>query len=233
MTEIKYHNNMRVEYIQHMGSDEMVARAARVSTGRDKLDTAKIEGLINYLVREGHTSTYEHNMLTVRLEIPLFVRDQIVRHRTGIYNIKSARYSEMLPEFYVPPAERPLVNEGTGAHPHLQHAVYDQTAHYVTLVMCDVYEHAWKTYSELVNPSNGRDEPIANEVARNVLPAATYTSMYMTMNLNNWFKFLDLRNGERGHPQWEIVKVAEQVEELLLKLFPITYKAWQKHRVIQ
>lgn len=227
---IIFRDDMQVELIDHMGTDETVARAARVSTGSDQLEQGKISGLINYLVREGHTSTLEHCNITFRLEVPLFVRDQIVRHRTGNYNIQSARYSEMKPEFYIPPKERPLVNKGSGAHPDLQMAENEITRPYTVRVMKELYELAWATYEALIAPSRDGDEAVANEVARNVLPTALYTSMYMTMNLNNWFKFLDLRNGEKGHPQWEIVKVAEQVEIILQSLYPITFQAWQKHK---
>lgn len=72
MTEITFTSVMGVEHIDHMGSDETVARAARVSTGRDRLERGKIEGLIGYLMRHQHTSTVEHCTLTVRVHVPTF-----------------------------------------------------------------------------------------------------------------------------------------------------------------
>ena len=121
MTEITFRSDMQVDYVQHTGSDEMVARAARVSTGSDLIEDDKIKGLIRYLVRERHTSTLEHCTLTVRVEAPIFVAREWMRHRTMSYNEISGRYAELAPVFYVPDGNRPLVNAGSGAHPDLQH----------------------------------------------------------------------------------------------------------------
>src|SRR5690625_6123278 len=107
---------MKVDLIQSMGSDETVARSARVSTGKDLLEQGKIEGLINYLVREGHTSTLEHCAATLRFEVPIFVAREMMRHRTMSYNEISGRYSEMEPVFYVPgPDNQPSEHSRRGA----------------------------------------------------------------------------------------------------------------------
>ena len=73
----------RVEYVDHLGSDLTIVNSARVSFGKHKgeLDE-KDERLINYLVRHKHTSTFEHNIITFRFVVPLFIRSQHHRHRT-------------------------------------------------------------------------------------------------------------------------------------------------------
>ena len=72
-----------VDLVQHMGDDLTIVNSARVSFGKNKetLDE-KDERLINYLVKHRHTSTFEHNVLTFRFTVPLFVRGQHHRHRT-------------------------------------------------------------------------------------------------------------------------------------------------------
>ena len=45
---MKFRRTFKVETVQNMGSDEMIARAARVSTGKDLLEQDKIEGLIDH-----------------------------------------------------------------------------------------------------------------------------------------------------------------------------------------
>ena len=56
-----------VEYIQHMGSDLTIVNAARASTGKESTEfNERDQKLLNFLIRSGHTSTLEHNMLTVR-----------------------------------------------------------------------------------------------------------------------------------------------------------------------
>lgn len=226
MTEITFRSDLAVELVDHVGADETVARAARVSTGKDQLEQGKIKGLINYLVREGHTSTLEHCVLTVRVEAPLFVRDQWVRHRTQSVNIESARYSKMKPVFYVPSKERPLVNAGSGAHPDLVPAPetedgYQSLPDFTQEMHEKVSRTSWTAYSVLLK------EGVATEVARNVLPVSLYTSFYATANLNNWFKFLWLRNGNHGAPQYEIVQGAKKVEAIISDLYPLSYKAWR------
>lgn len=228
MTEITYKSDMDVTLIDSMGSDETVARAARVSTGRDQLEQGKIEGLIGYLVREGHTSTLEHCTLTVRVHAPVFVMRQIYTHRTLSKNSESGRYKELEPVFYVPSEDRPLVNAGSGAHPDLVQARNLYTAPVVRLKHKEIAEHAWDLYSYMVAGDPEKDDVVATEVARNVLPVSIYTSAYLTGNLLGWFNFLRLRNGDQGHPQFEVVEVAKKVEAIIAELYPITYDAWKE-----
>jgi thymidylate synthase ThyX len=66
-----------VDYVNHMGDDLTVVNSARVSFGVEKenLD-GRDKKLINYLIRHKHTSTLEHNLVTFRFRVPLFVRSQ-------------------------------------------------------------------------------------------------------------------------------------------------------------
>lgn len=223
MTEITFKSDMDVTLIDSMGTDETVARAARVSTGRDQLEQGKIEGLIGYLVREGHTSTLEHCTVTVRVHVPVFVHRQIMTHRTLSKNSESGRYKELEPVFYVPSEDRPLVNAGSGAHPDLVHSEFREELHFGVQEAHKISADAgWVLYQAML------EREVATEVARNVLPVSIYTSAYLTGNLMGWFNFLRLRNGSEGHPQFEIVEVAKKVEAIIEELYPITYKAWKK-----
>ena len=66
-----------VEYVEHMGSDLTVVNSARVSFGKRKeaLDE-RDKKLIRYLIDHKHTSTLEHNIITFRFCVPLFIRSQ-------------------------------------------------------------------------------------------------------------------------------------------------------------
>lgn len=230
MTEIKYRSDMGVELVDHMGSDETVARAARVSTGNDEILPEKMQGLINYLVREGHTSTLEHCLVTFRVEVPIMVAREWMRHRTQSFNEISGRYAKLEPVFYVPSEDRPLVNAGSGAHPNLVAGEHRTTYLMAVDLMVESFEAAWEAYEYMTAGHPEFDDIIANEVARNVLPVSTYTRFYATANLNNWFKFLSLRNGEQGHPQYEIVEAAKKVEAIISDLYPLSYAAWKATR---
>lgn len=216
---------MNVELIDHMGSDTSIVRAARVSTNNDLEATTpqKQRGLIRYLLSNRHTSPFEHVTVTFRVEAPMFVRDQWVRHRTMSYNIQSLRFSEATPHFYYAPKDRPLVNAGSGAHPDLVHPEEgDKELHSSYMALTEeAYEHAWAMYTDLLYAG------VAEELARAVLPTGLYTSFYVTANLWNWLQFLDKRiESENNKPQWEIEQLALQVKEKLTQLFPVTMEAW-------
>ena len=99
----------KVEYVQHMGDDLTIVNAARVSFGKEKKELdGRDKKLIKYLINHRHTSTLEHNVVTFRFTVPLFVRAQHHRHRTWSYNEISRRYTEINLNFYEPkiPYER-------------------------------------------------------------------------------------------------------------------------------
>ena len=96
-----------VEYVQHMGEDITIVNSARVSFGKEKLSLDESdEKLIKYLAKHKHTSTFEHNVMTFRFKVPLYVRSQHHRHRTWSYNEISRRYTEVNIEFYEPKSIR-------------------------------------------------------------------------------------------------------------------------------
>ena len=93
----------KVQYIEHMGSDLTIVNSARVSFGNSKEELdQKDRRLINYLVRHKHTSTFEHNVMTFKFTVPLFIRSQHHRHRTWSYNEISRRYTDKDLRFYEP-----------------------------------------------------------------------------------------------------------------------------------
>ena len=92
-----------VSLVDYMGSDISVVNSARVSFGVEKSELDRRDKrLINYLIRHRHTSTLEHNLITFKFVVPLFVRSQHHRHRTGSYNEISRRYTEKNLQFYEP-----------------------------------------------------------------------------------------------------------------------------------
>lgn len=225
-------SDIKVELVDHMGSDEAIVRAARVSTQKD-LEASKRDkqkGLIRYLLKHGHMSPFEHTSVTVRVEAPLFVRDQWFRHRTMSYNARSLRFSvENEPEFYIADHQRPLINEGSGAHPKMVHGKWENWYLYRVYTRGS-YQQSLESYKNMIR------DGIAEELARAVLPTGLYTSFYVTANLRNWMQFLDKRiETVHNKPQWEIEQAAWQVEDILDQLFPITMKEWynqiEKERV--
>ena len=208
-------------YIDHMGSDKKIAQAARTSTKGLDNDRPKVEGLVKALWRDGHYSPFEHCALTVALDVPLFVRDQIVRHKSMSFSVMSGRYAEFKPRFYAPPGERPLVQTGKSLDYRREPGSPGQC-------MASLSSHIDAAADGLRNYRRLIDAGVANEVARNALPASTYTQMWVTGTLRSWLHFLDQRLDE--HAQWEVRQVAEQVAEIIRHIFPIAYQAWEEKR---
>jgi thymidylate synthase (FAD) len=93
--------------------------------------------------------------------------------------------------------------------------------------MKEAYLVAYDSYIKML------DAGVAREVARVVLPVATYSSMYVTMNARALMNFLSLRTAREGshfpsYPQREIEMVAEKMEAEFAKLMPLTYGAFEK-----
>ncbi len=220
-----------VSLVASMGSDITVVNSARVSFGIEKEElNERDKNLINYLIRHKHTSTLEHNLITFKFCVPLFVRSQHHRHRTWSYNEVSRRYTQRNLQFYLPTSfrtqhksNRQASNEEELVNP----VIYPDQTHYY---------HGLNTSSLLLNHtmrsmtlfedmiSNG----VCREQARMVLPQNLYTEYYGTVNLNNLLKFIDLRTHEGA--QWEIQKVAEACLEIATELFPITVGSYRKIR---
>lgn len=224
----------KVQYIDHMGNDKTIVNAARVSFGQDNelpVDD-RDEKLIRYLIKNKHTSPFEHCSLTFKFTVPLFVRGQHHRHRTWSYNEISRRYTEENIQFFEPKTFRTQ-------HDKNRQASNDDEIDPVTMCkdfFCGkdipikmssmVVEH----HRQCLNLYNRMlEQGICREQARGVLPQNIYTSYYGTVNLHNLIKFILLRDDE--HAQKEIQVVARACKEIAKDLFPAAMRAFDELRV--
>ena len=78
-----------VELISHMGKDIVTpAGAARASFAKEVTEINERDiKLVKYCAREKHSSIFEHNTITFKFKVPLFVARQHMRHRTWSYTI--------------------------------------------------------------------------------------------------------------------------------------------------
>ena len=230
----RFRSDVTVELVKHIASDADVLFAARVSTkGEASLDdvnadASRSKGLINYLMRDRHGTPFEHNSMTFFVSAPIFVFREFMRHRVGFsYNEESGRYRKLDPVFYLPGPDRLLVQEGKPgryvfrAGTAEQHRVTDAA----TRGSCEV---AYAAYLQMM------DAGVAREVARGVLPVATFSSMYVTCNARSLMALLSLRTKREdstfpSFPQREIEMVAELMEAEWAKLMPLTHAAFDEH----
>ena len=230
---IEFRSDVTVELVRANASDADVVFAARVSTvGEQSLedvdaDPQRSAGLINYLMRDRHGSPFEHNSMTFFVKAPIFVWREHMRHRIASYNEESARYRELLPVFYVPSHERPLVQSGKpGAYEF--HPGTPAQSELVERTIQESCTAAYSGYLEMLEAG------VAREVARMVLPVTIYSSAYVTMNARALMNFLSLRRKVEGshfmsYPQREIEMVAEVYEDHFAQLMPLTHSAFNEH----
>lgn len=216
----------RVDYVNHMGDDLTVVNSARVSFGveKEELD-GRDKRLINYLIKHKHTSTLEHNLITFRFTVPMYVRSQHHRHRTWSYNEISRRYTDVNIKFYEPQefrTQHKSNRQASNAEELIDPRGMPYALPRASLIVQEHHKTSLKLFNDLIEAG------VCREQARGVLPQNLYTEYYGTVNLSNLLKFIDLRTHEGA--QWEIQKVAEACLEIATDLFPETVGAYRRIR---
>ena len=216
-----------VRLVGNMGDDLSIIRNARVShdaAWRAGNDEGSDVRLLNYLYRNGHSTPFEASVFTFEVKAPIFVIRQWHRHRTWAYNEVSARYKELPEEYYIPT----IGNIGYQSKNNKQMRniiadITDEERKEREEEILWVQEHCLQAFM-LYHKLLGREWP--RELARTVLPLATYTHMFGTVNLNNLFKFLGERLHE--HAQYEIRVYAQAMLDLIEPIVPVSVEAFKK-----
>lgn len=209
-----------VRLVDVMGDDERVEQVARLSYQKGTRQVSETRSLLRYLIRHRHTSPLEQAVITLDMKMPIFVARQLVRHRTQSINELSGRYSEMPEEYYVPDEiyEQSTTNKqgrGEQAHPAMESSF--------RVNMRRSGEESFALYARL------REEHVARETARIVLPLSTYTQWCTTMNLHNLLHMLELRLDP--HAQWECRQYAEAIAKIVQDWCPIIWEAFVDYRL--
>ncbi len=210
-----------VRLVDYLGGDARIVQAARVSYGEGTKTVREDRALIDYLMRNKHTSPFEQVIFTFHVKMPIFVARQWIRHRTARLNEISGRYSVMKDEFYVPQPDEVRFqskrNKQGGADDEvpadLRGAVIDR----LTAEQSDIYG----SYEGLL------EDGIARELARVNLPLALYTEMYWQIDLHNLFHFLRLRMD--WHAQYEIRVYGDAMATMVQAVAPMAYAAFEEH----
>lgn len=216
MSKIYHEGNGSAQLIDFMGSDKRVVDAARVSFLKDDHAESKLtdrdKKLIKFLAAHNHTSPFEHCLATFVLKVPLFVRSQIMRHRTFSYNEVSRRYTSEQIDFWKPDTMRGQAKD------NLQCSEGTVESSEADSIFKIATEFSFASYQQLIEAG------VSREIARGVLPQSTYTTFYMTGNLHNWIKFIKLRDHEHAQP--ETRDIAQQIKQKLEVCFPNSMEAY-------
>lgn len=207
---------IKAEYICHMGDDNLVCDAARVSFDKRASQYTEDQnaGLIRYLAAHKHTSPFTHPQITLRETVPIFVARQRFKHTVGFtYNEVSRRYVDEVPTMYRPDTwrKRPQGSVKQGSEgPHPKNMQFSESAARYEASAIDLYE---------VMISEG----VAPEQARMVLPQSMMTSYFVTGSLAAFARAFIQRVDASA--QIEIQQLAKQWGRIVEPLFPNSWYA--------
>ena len=233
-------------YIDHMGSDLSVVNAARVSFGKKSEWMPRIHygeelvlkpkdaKLIRYLAKHNHKSPFNHTFVTFHVKAPIFVARQLQKHEYMPWNEVSRRYVDSKPEFYQPDVWRKrsedkkqgssdeavdmlhwiVVDHELSIEGHTQ---YDNIKGKPDEWTSLVNEKALDLYNAMLNSD------VCPEQARMVLPQSMMTEWYWSGTLFAFAKMCGLRLKEDTQAETRIV--AEKIEDVMMKLYPVSWEA--------
>jgi thymidylate synthase (FAD) len=217
-----------VNLFDSFGSDLSVVNSARVSFNKRKeVFDDKDRSLVNFLIREGHTSPFRHAGLSFEIYAPLFVARQWWKYAVASshlddqngWNESSRRYVTEDPEFHLPaPDEWRMapqnMKQGSGG------PLPDDRGQRFTEVLDRFYSSGEELYQTAMEVG------IAPEQARLFLPAyGMYVRWVWTTSLQGALNFLDQRLDHTA--QYEIQLFARAVEGYVQELFPVVYECWK------
>ncbi|TFH22448.1 MAG: FAD-dependent thymidylate synthase [Myxococcales bacterium] len=223
-----------IRVIDYMGDDSAIVQAARVSYGTGTKKSRDDAGLINYLLRNWHTSPFEMCEIKLHVKLPIFVARQWIRHRTANVNEYSARYSILDNEFYIPEREHLSAQSKTnrqGRGDLLEGPEADRVLELLREDAARAYTH----YEEMLNETTEGIEidesrqGLARELARMNISLNFYTQWYWKTDLHNLMHFVRLRADD--HAQYEIRAYADVLLDILERWCPHTHAAFCNYRM--
>lgn len=200
--------------------DQKVVFLARVSS--ENQDNPKYEGLISYLIREGHWSPLDLVNLTFEINTQKDIGIQALRHQTLKPQEYSQRYADCS-EMIAPLRECRMQDEK-----NRQNSIAcenESTIAWWIDAQNTVIDVCFQTYEQALSIG------IAKEVARSVLPLGlTNTKMYFNASLRSWLFYCLSRT--HMSTQKEHREVAKAVLEILLEKAPCATRAFVKKFMI-
>lgn len=197
-------------------ADALIAYMARVSNPVNQ-DNPSIEGLLKYMLREGHVSPFEMVNVCLEIETTRDIGRQILRHRSFSFQEFSQRYANV---------------EDLGDWQRREPRMQDTKNRQNSLPCTDTDTYDFWTDLESMVATTAIDAyrsalscGIAKEQARALLPEGlTPSRMYMNGTLRSWITYLKQRL--HASTQAEHRVLATQVLEILRGAAPVTIGAF-------
>jgi thymidylate synthase (FAD) len=205
---------IQVNRMDSMGTDLTVVNAARVSFDKFKEELEySDEKLIQYLAEHGHWSPFSHCFIQFKIDAPIFVARQLMKHTVGLgWNEVSRRYVDNDPEFYTPSEWRRRAadkKQGSMAEAVSSQDIANHIKNESDRVALNCYDRLLKL-------------KVCPEQARMVLPQNMMTSWFWSGSLYAFSRVCNLRLKEDA--QEETRDVAQRISDHCAVEFPISWK---------
>ena len=198
-------------------AEELISYMARVSNPANQNNTETSAKLIKYLIDHKHWSPFEMVNMCVSINTTRSIAAQILRHRSFSFQEFSQRYAEVPIPASLPELRRQDLKNRQNSIDDLDE-VTKRTFDYR---IGTLYGDAYRIYKDMVAAG------IAKECAREVLPLATPTKLYMNGTIRSWLHYCDLRTS--NGTQKEHALIAAQVQDLLYLHLPNVSEAMWSH----
>lgn len=217
-----------VRLVDVLGNDLSIVNAARVSYDKESNEfELRDERLVEFLIKESHTSPFRHAAVTFEIYAPLFVARQWWKYAVASthvddqngWNESSRRYITEHEQFYVPLADewrsKPENSKQGSGEP-----IFEGTGSVYTNKLIKLIAEGTELYHQAM------DDGVAPELARLFLPAyGMYVRWRWTVSLQGVLTFLDQRLEHDA--QWEIQKYAQAINVLTSSKFPHIMNIYQ------
>jgi len=160
-----------------------------------------------------HWVPFGHPHISLRMEAPIPIRVQCFKHKVGfVESEESRRYIKSAPKVYIPQHFRQAaesVKQGSGGK-HIRSDYWMAEYFDRTSVMVEAYLQAI-------------EDNVCPEQARFFLPQGCEVNWVWTGSLYAFANFYNQRSD--SHAQKEIQELAEQVNEIIAPLYPVSWSA--------
>lgn len=207
-----------VELVDYMGEEDAVVDAARVSFDKKASEYTPEENtrLLNYLINHEHGSPFEMIVYKFRVQAPVIVWWQWVRHRMASYNFVSGRYVPFTEDKCYTPTTWRLQSKSNKQGSEKGAFLDPRKALKFSARRDKLYEQAYQLYRDMLS------EGVAKEEARLVLPfAAVHYQAIWLVNARSLMNFLHLRLND--HAQEEIRLYANAICNIVRTTHPALF----------
>lgn len=194
---------------KEMTPEEFVVYIARVSNPSNQMNVETAPRLINYLIKHKHWSPFEFVDMTVEIVTRRSIAAQILRHKSFSFQEFSQRYSSATSVQDIELRKQAEKNRQSSAEAYNPEWVGGVK---LSDIVSGHFQASLNLYNEMIQAG------IAREVARDVLPLATETRMFMKGNIRSWIHYLEIRTAD--DTQKEHRDIANGIRDIFTQNFP-------------